>query len=255
MRENKIIFVTLVWVILVLTHEGFCQKIYFNQSYKSLTDIDQNNWTPSVEFKKGDTAILLNVSKVDGSYYKISYSSKTMFVYKSVVTEADNYFEEKRKKMDSLNLFIVKKQTKSIKIGDTVKLVNAGPGSMGVPTVRISNGVIEVETTIENLEERPMLKSSVEAMIKRGYDNQSKLDANALADRNKRLKQKFGEANFNRLMKGQIWIGMTEEMFIELKGKPEKINRTVLSTGTSEQWVYGSTYYYFKEGKLTSWQD
>lgn len=253
--KNDIIFITILWSILVVNLTAFGQKVYFNQNYKSINDIDQNDWAPSVEFKKGDTVTLLGISKVDGSYYKISWESKTMFVFKSVVTEADNYFEEKRKKMDSLNFFIVKKNIKSIKIGDTVKLVNAGPGYMGIPKIWISNGVIEVETTIDYLEERPMLKASVETMIKRGIDNQAKLDAYALAERNKRLKQKFGEAIFNRLMKGQIWIGMTDEMFVELKGKPDKINRTVVASGTSEQWVYGGTYYYFKNGTLTGWQD
>ena len=38
-------------------------------------------------------------------------------------------------------------------------------------------------------------------------------------------------------------------------GKPDDINRTVGSWGVNEQWVYGRNYYYFENGKLTSYQD
>ena len=53
----------------------------------------------------------------------------------------------------------------------------------------------------------------------------------------------------------KIWIGMTKEMAIESWGRPEDINRTVGSFGVHEQWIYGDTFVYFEDGKLTSWQD
>lgn len=52
-------------------------------------------------------------------------------------------------------------------------------------------------------------------------------------------------------------IGMTKaEVEASLWGLPEKVNRTVSTYGTREQWVYGNRQYlYFKDGILTSFQD
>jgi hypothetical protein len=58
------------------------------------------------------------------------------------------------------------------------------------------------------------------------------------------------------------WIGMTCDMAIMTMGRPNDINRTVTSQTVYEQWVYNDitnnipqTFLYFKNGKLTSWQD
>jgi DNA-directed RNA polymerase subunit RPC12/RpoP len=54
---------------------------------------------------------------------------------------------------------------------------------------------------------------------------------------------------------GQVQIGMTPEQARAAWGAPEDINRSVGSWGVHEQWVYGNTYLYFQNGKLTSFQD
>jgi hypothetical protein len=48
---------------------------------------------------------------------------------------------------------------------------------------------------------------------------------------------------------------MTAEMATDSWGKPEAINRTVVSGLVHEQWVFGSTYLYFENGILTAFQD
>lgn len=68
------------------------------------------------------------------------------------------------------------------------------------------------------------------------------------------------------IIMGNLWVGMTEEQFLAVKGnrKPDDINRTVTAYGVSEQWIYGgykygmyskSSYYYFDDGVLTLWQE
>ncbi len=61
-----------------------------------------------------------------------------------------------------------------------------------------------------------------------------------------------------RLMrKRAIKMGMTAEQVILARGRPQKINRSVGSYGSREQWVYEFSrpgYLYFKNGILTSWQ-
>lgn len=54
---------------------------------------------------------------------------------------------------------------------------------------------------------------------------------------------------------GKVNIGMTSDMVRKAWGSPRDINRTVGSWGVHEQWVYGGSYLYFENGKLTSWQD
>ncbi|MGH7582684.1 MAG: hypothetical protein ACREL5_05620 [Gemmatimonadales bacterium] len=51
-----------------------------------------------------------------------------------------------------------------------------------------------------------------------------------------------------------VLIGMTEEQARAAWGKPARVNVTVNAGGTHEQWVYGSSYLYFDNGKLTTWQ-
>lgn len=53
----------------------------------------------------------------------------------------------------------------------------------------------------------------------------------------------------------KIHLGMTPCMAVAAWGRPEKINRSVGSFGTHEQWVYQDNYLYFEDGILTSWQD
>lgn len=245
----------IILCLLLSVKVSFCQMVVFKENFKSITDIDQNNWAYSLEFKIGDTAKLLSISKVNGDYAKINSNGKTVFVYESTISEVDDFFEKKRLKMDSLKLFITAKQIKSFKKGDTVKLLNANIGNMGIPNVIITNGSEEIETSLENLKVRPSLNVIATQMIQKNSEKETIQEAKALQERNKRLKAKYGEMNFKRMMKGETWIGMTETMFLEMKGKPEKVNRTVSSSGAKEQWVYGYSYYYFENGKLTTWQD
>jgi len=48
---------------------------------------------------------------------------------------------------------------------------------------------------------------------------------------------------------------MTKEQVLASWGKPEDINRSVGRWGVHEQWIYDSTYLYFENGILTSFQD
>lgn len=75
-------------------------------------------------------------------------------------------------------------------------------------------------------------------------------------DRLKKFVQKYGNSMGPLIAKRVIRLGMTKAMVIDSWGQPQDINRTVGSWGVHEQWVYGnSTYVYFENGKLTSWQD
>ena len=72
-----------------------------------------------------------------------------------------------------------------------------------------------------------------------------------------RIIKEYGSRFGNLINAGKFTIGMTKEMVIESIGKPDDINRTVGSWGVHEQWVYDKRglYIYFKNGKVTSFQD
>jgi len=78
--------------------------------------------------------------------------------------------------------------------------------------------------------------------------------------RKENLEKSYGITNANRILGGQIWIGMTSAMARESLGRPSDVNRLVFSWGVKEQWVYergayNRVYLYFDDGVLTSWQD
>lgn len=66
--------------------------------------------------------------------------------------------------------------------------------------------------------------------------------------------KKFGLKNFHLILKGVVNLGMTKEMCRLSWGEPKDINKTVLSSKVSEQWVYDENYLYFDNGKLTAIQ-
>lgn len=71
-----------------------------------------------------------------------------------------------------------------------------------------------------------------------------------------RLTDKFGRRVAERIINKEIWIGMTSEMALEARGRPQDVNRSVYSFGVHEQWVYPrGVYLYFEDDILTSWQE
>ncbi len=57
------------------------------------------------------------------------------------------------------------------------------------------------------------------------------------------------------IKKKKVILGMTTEQVTLSWGWPEHINRSVGKWGEHEQWVYGSTYLYFENGIMTSFQE
>lgn len=94
--------------------------------------------------------------------------------------------------------------------------------------------------------------------LKLALDEKNKLKEKELDSiRFTELKNMWGGAIANRIIKKEYWIGMTAEMCRKSLGFPDNINSSVGSWGTHEQWVYRKPlemYLYFENGKLTSYQ-
>lgn len=69
------------------------------------------------------------------------------------------------------------------------------------------------------------------------------------------LLARYGEETTEKVIERKIWVGMTGEMASYSLGKPLKINTSVGSNTTNEQWIYpDETYLYFENGILTNYQ-
>lgn len=68
------------------------------------------------------------------------------------------------------------------------------------------------------------------------------------------LRKKWG-ADWYIMRSGYLYIGWSKEKCKMAWGEPEKINKTITRSHVDEQWVYGSSYLYFTDGKLTTIQN
>ncbi len=75
----------------------------------------------------------------------------------------------------------------------------------------------------------------------------------------RKYEKKLGKIRMQKIWAGKIWIGMTDDDLLLIKGEyPRDMNNTTTKCCVYSQWVYGNyypTYYYFKNGVLESYQD
>lgn len=73
----------------------------------------------------------------------------------------------------------------------------------------------------------------------------------------KKIYSDWPEEMWELIEQFKVAIGMNKEMVILSWGKPEKINRTIVASGTTEQWIYSNfkQYVYFEDNKVIAIQD
>ena len=71
----------------------------------------------------------------------------------------------------------------------------------------------------------------------------------------KYLSKKWGKIDGNNLAMGRIWKGMKREMMLDIWGKPDKQHTDRFSYGVFVQYYYGKITYYFRDEKLTDWEE
>lgn len=139
---------------------------------------------------------------------------------------------------------LVKKPQLTVNVGDTVTLYKFVPKS--------NTWSVKYKGLPGFLNDSVLVQSDKMVLFKNIFINR---------DYKKAMIKKYGAYYGPYVATGTIIEGMTKSMFCEFMNKPDDINRTVGSWGVHEQWVYNTTisgkteYYYFENGKLTSWQD
>ncbi|NNG26006.1 MAG: hypothetical protein HKM87_00655 [Ignavibacteriaceae bacterium] len=66
---------------------------------------------------------------------------------------------------------------------------------------------------------------------------------------------KYGKDIGQKVAFKQIWTGMTDEMVSDSWGEPDKIDKNVKPWGVFTQWYYGKVTFFFKDGRLTEWDE
>ena len=66
---------------------------------------------------------------------------------------------------------------------------------------------------------------------------------------------RYGKKNGENIAAGKVWKGMTEQMLRDSWGEPDKIEKNVEKWGVFTQWFYGKITYFFRDGKLTDWEE
>jgi len=70
-----------------------------------------------------------------------------------------------------------------------------------------------------------------------------------------RMNKKYGKEVAGRLAAERIWKGMTENMLLEIWGKPDKITSKKEKWGIFTQYYYGKITFFFKNKKLIDWEE
>ena len=75
-------------------------------------------------------------------------------------------------------------------------------------------------------------------------------------DKLKAMTTKYGKNKGKMIANGKVWNSISTEMALDSWGEPEKVQRTELSSGSTEKWTYpGGRYLFFKNGRLEGWKE
>lgn len=66
---------------------------------------------------------------------------------------------------------------------------------------------------------------------------------------------KYGKEIGERVALKKIWKGMTDKMVKDGWGEPDRIEKNVEKWGVFTQWHYGDIIFFFRDGKLTDWEE
>jgi len=126
-------------------------------------------------------------------------------------------------------------------------------------------------TTIAQITEDDFIREKDELSFKRDQLKQEieeiRLEIDGLRNRIPELEQevktsyrelyflKYGKEVGGKVSYKQIWTGMTDEMVRDSWGEPDKIDKNVKPWGVFTQWYFGNVTFFFKDGKLTEWDE
>ncbi len=106
--------------------------------------------------------------------------------------------------------------------------------------------------------QRKELKSEIETLkteVEGLQEHISELEQEMITAFRELYVLKYGKEIGNRIAYKRIWKGMTDEMVRDGWGEPDRIDKNVEAWGVFEQWFYGNVTFFFRDGKLTDWNE
>ena len=117
----------------------------------------------------------------------------------------------------------------------------------------------EYDDELKSLETRKIELNNDISMLKSDIDSLNKLipelEQELAVGYRELFELKYGKEIGQRIAYKRIWKGMTEEMVKDGWGEPDRIDKNVEPWGVFTQWIYGEIIFFFRDGKLTDWQE
>ncbi|MDT0691242.1 hypothetical protein RM549_15710 [Salegentibacter sp. F188] len=187
-------------------------------------------------------------------YHKKNYVGKKLFVFRD--SEQDFYGKPKDAYVDLNTGEEITLKTGELWNCDEISFINLPYQETLSPFYILSKG-------------NQQIKIKLGELFKSGLLTLEELDIlynHWLQEKNERIKekeeqlekvkndcqQKFSESHCDKLLKGQIELGMTKEMILYAYGTPYKIFTAQSTTGVNEIYSYGGTVIFFKNEKVVA---
>ncbi len=75
-------------------------------------------------------------------------------------------------------------------------------------------------------------------------------------DRLQAMISKYGKNKGKLIAEGKVWMSISYEMAIDSWGEPIDIQKSIVTSGTTQKWIYPEEkYLFFKNDRLQSWKE
>lgn len=174
-----------------------------------------------------------------------NYKLKDLEYYKnSIISEPEKINEDDIYNVESVS-FIQDKYNSKYQLELYILLKNKKGTDLKIP-VKDDYSIIGPNSLVE-------LKK-----YKNDYDYIMLEKAKVIAERNNTIYKIYGKKIGDKIIAGEIELGMDTLAIMYILGKPDDINSTITNSVKEEQYVYkysfGTHYYYFKNNKLVTIQ-
>ena len=124
----------------------------------------------------------------------------------------------------------------------------------------VLSGVLSAQgqapTTEKLANERESITQIIDSLENRVKEIDGLLSKVNPENRMEAMISKYGKNKGKLIAGGKVWPTISHEMANDSWGDPASIQKSDLSTGSTEKWSYSDNrYLYFKNGRLESWKE
>ena len=124
----------------------------------------------------------------------------------------------------------------------------------------VLSGVLSAQgqapTTEKLADERESITQIIDSLENRVKEIDGLLSKVNPENRMEAMISKYGKNKGKLIAGGKVWPTISHEMAKDSWGDPASIQKSDLSTGSTEKWSYSDNrYLYFKNGRLESWKE